>query len=82
MLLESCPSRNLYCTRLQFAAIMDSIESSMLAAGWLLSSIHRCLLAGWLAAGYENDEEEGFQGILTRSSLEELGGLPRSYLSL
>ena len=36
-------------------------------AGWL---------AGWLmAAGLEDDEEEGSQGILTLSSLEELSGL-------
>ena len=50
-------------------------DSSMLAAG----SIHRfidaggwLLLAGWLAG--EDDEEQGFQEILTRSSLIELGG--------
>ena len=46
------------------------------AGGWLAG-----LLAGWMAwLGWmsaevgEDDEEEEFQGILTRSSLEELGG--------
>ena len=57
-------------TRSQLAAF---IVSSMLAAG----------LAGWLAswllaASQKDDEEDGFQGLPTRSSLEQLGGLVKN----